>query len=87
MYPSGGMIPLNIDVDSDLDGGYDALESDLADNLEILDMDHGQGQSWGHNRMPPKKYFKEDDENFLDGHRFSEDENSKVERRRNKMAR
>jgi hypothetical protein len=61
------MTPGNITVDSDLDGGYDAVgvESDIGDNLEILDVDNGAKKSWGHTRaMPPKKYFKEDDDDF-----------------------
>jgi hypothetical protein len=34
--------PPNIDVDSDLDGGYDAvgIESDIGDNLEILEAEN-----------------------------------------------
>jgi hypothetical protein len=63
--PSG---PVNFDVDSDLDGGYDAhgIESDLGDNIEILEAENPHlVQSWGHTRaMPPKKYFKEDDDDF-----------------------
>ena len=58
--------------DSD-DDGYEAvgLESDIGDNLEI--MENENVQSWGNSRVmpPPKKYFKEDDEDF-DG--FYEDE-------------
>ena len=64
---NGGLTPAHLDADSDLDGGYDAVgvESDIGDNLEILDCDNGNKESWGHTRaMPPKKYFKEDDDDF-----------------------
>lgn len=69
------MTPSHYEGDSDVDGGYDAIgfESDIGENLEVMDMENAnQGQFWGHSRaMPPKKYFKEDDEDF-DG--FYEDE-------------
>ena len=58
----------NLDIDSDLDGGYDAvgMESDIGDNLEILEAENPHlVQSWGHSRvLPPKKYFKEDEDDF-----------------------
>jgi hypothetical protein len=85
-FNGGGMNPAQLDVDSDLDGGYDAVgvESDIGDNLEIMDCGtNNQGQSWGHTRaMPPKKYFKEDDEDF-DG--FYEDERAE-KRQKNRFS-
>ena len=46
--------------------GSGSIESDLGDNIEILEAENPHlVQSWGHSRaMPPKKYFKEDDDDF-----------------------
>jgi hypothetical protein len=43
-FNGGGMTTPHLDEDSDLDGGYDAagVESEIGDNLEILDCGNGK---------------------------------------------
>ena len=76
----GGIVGL--DVDSDLENGYDAVgpESDMGlENLEAIDLENA-GYFWGHGRggaAPLHKQFKEDEDDFFDSQfhqqqRFSE---------------
>ena len=76
----GGIVGL--DVDSDLENGYDAVgpESDMGlENLEAIDLEN-VGYFWGHGRggaAPLQKQFKEDEDDFFDSQfhqqaRFSE---------------
>ena len=69
--PSMGGCIVGLDVDSDLENGYDAVgpESDMGfENLEAIDLENA-GYFWGHGRGGAarlQKQFKEDEDDFFD---------------------